>query len=187
MKKTFKSLFFLMFILVCVPCQSQTQVPNSTIVLDNINVLNKFVSATMNLFNAFKAADNTLNKDKSKAMAVELYSDVSNIIRAKEAILFKLRKIETNLDLTSDINDLTHNLDNLKNTLLKYDPLIKSVGMDAEKLNSELKADLDAKSSTLNYLRYLDTKDKLNKQTAITYFQSGVNILKSSLPILEKF
>src|SRR6187431_1499418 len=101
MKKTFKSLFFLMFILVCVQCQSQTQVPNSTIVLDNINVLNKFVSATMNLFNAFKAADNTLNKDKSKAMAVELYSDVSNIIRAKEAILFKLRKTETNLDLTS--------------------------------------------------------------------------------------
>ena len=60
--------------------------------LSLVNGFNQIAEASEKLFSSFTRIEETIDKKKAKEMGVKLYSDVSNLITAKQSIVLKTEK-----------------------------------------------------------------------------------------------
>jgi len=163
-------------------CQSEN------IFIKALGGLNGLTESVQNLWTSFFSIDSTINKGKIKDMTIDLHADIVPIISAKKSIINKIKNQPTqNIDLKVEIRNLEKSVENLQSTLLKYKPLIKAVGMDAERLSSDLRMEFSAKLDNLDNLENLLPNNYQRKEFFITYLESGVNILNGTLLMLEKF
>ncbi len=163
-------------------CQSEN------LFIKSLGGLNGITESVQKLWNSFFSVDSTINKAKIKDMTIDLHGNIVPIVNAKRSIINKIKNqpIE-NINLKNEIENLEKNVEDLQATLLKYKALIKAVGMDAEKLSSNLRMEFSAKLDNLDNLKNLLPNNYQRKEFFITYLESGVNILNGTLLMLEKF
>lgn len=163
-------------------CQSEN------LFIKSLNGLNGIAESVQNLWKSFFSVDSTINKGKIKDMTIELHNDIVPIINAKKSIINKIKKQPIgNIDFKEEIKYLEKSVADLQVSISNYKSLIKAVGMDAEKLSSNLRMEFSAKLDNLDNLVGLLPNNSERKQFFITYLESGVNILNGTLLMLEKF
>jgi hypothetical protein len=156
--------------------------------IKSLGGLNGMTESVQKLWNSFFSLDSTINKGKIKAMTINLHDDIVPIVNAKRSIINKItnQPIE-NINIKNEIEKLEKSVGDLQATLLKYKGLIQAVGMDAEKLSSNLTMEFSAKLDNLDNLKSLLPDNYQRREFFITYLESGVNILNGTLLMLEKF
>lgn|GEM_PF-6073125 len=121
-------------------------------------------------------------------MTIELHSSIAPVVSAKRSIVNKIKnQPQENIDLKIEIKSLQKSIEDLQSTLSKYKNLIKAVGMNAEKLSSDLNMEFSRKLDNLENLKNLMPDNIRRKEFFITYLESGINILNGTLWMLEKF
>lgn len=159
--------------------------------LKALATFNELTEGVGKLLQSTSSIDTLINSNKVKKMAGELYTDVSELILAKEAVVFTLEHDTFDESkYKTHVKNLQIKLDALRKTLDKYGALMKAAGVNSQKLNYELKQDFLEKANTLDRARGLmdrNASEMETKQTLITYFKSCVNILKTTQAMLSSY
>jgi|GEM_PF-4599162 len=158
--------------------------------LKAMNVFNDLTDGIAKFFSSNNAVDDLINKQKAKAMAGELHSDVSSLILVKDSIVFALEHTSINETRYKQyIEDLKSKLGNLRATLAKYKALMVAAGVNSQKLDYELQSEFLQKSQTLQLARNAMSGNNSGqmKQELISYFRSCINILKNAQTTLANF
>ena len=164
---------------------------SQNIFLKAMEGFNDLAEGIEKLASNFNKIDNNINKDRVKLMVSDLYYNIGEVILVKQSIILKLQNNTTDKpDYRDDINNLQNKLWAFSTTIKKYDDLIKLAEVNTQQIQSAVRNDLLAKMSTLENARglYIRTESIQNvRKDLITYFKSGINILKHSQNVLSKF
>lgn len=166
----------------------QANSQSENLFIKSLNGLNGITESVQKLWSSFFSVDSSINKGKIKAMTIDLHHNIVPIINSKKSIINKIKNQPIdNIDFKAEIKQLEKSVMELKTTLSKYKALIQAVGMDAEKLSSNLSMEFSAKLDNLDNLKNLLPNNNDRKEFFITYLESGMNILNGTLLMLEKF
>lgn len=166
------------------------------------NAKNKFLDGFAGLLNItesfekimefYNRMDDSINKQKVNNMVNDFYSDIGELIKTKDSIVYVLENGSFDEPKFGMLIDELHlKLNKIELTLNKYDDLITKAGIKTMDLKKDLENDFDQKATNLNnakvFLEDHSLSDKEVKEQLITYFKTCINILNNAQGALSKF